>query len=208
MKILTLAELGTTEPITLIEAKLYCRITSSFEDGLITTMIKSARQACERYCRMNICKKRLRVDYRIPKIDSDGLTYTQIKDPDSVNFSAILVNGPVIDVETVKLILRNGSEQILDPSTYSVDKDGGRLRWVENAQLIDYWVNNHDIDMLQITYTVGFEDPYTTLPSGVKDAILATLMSLYERDTDAFALPKVAQMLLTEYYNTYKYYAS
>ena len=36
-----------TEPVTLAEAKLYCRVTTSAEDTLITLMITQAREAIE-----------------------------------------------------------------------------------------------------------------------------------------------------------------
>ena len=36
-----------TEPVTLAEAKLYCRVTNSVDDNQISLMIKQAREAVE-----------------------------------------------------------------------------------------------------------------------------------------------------------------
>jgi uncharacterized phiE125 gp8 family phage protein len=36
-----------TEPVTLAEAKLYCRVSSSVDDNQISLMIKQAREAIE-----------------------------------------------------------------------------------------------------------------------------------------------------------------
>ena len=44
----TLTDIGTVvEPVTLAEAKLYCRVTTSVDDNQITLMIKQAREAIE-----------------------------------------------------------------------------------------------------------------------------------------------------------------
>ena len=45
----TLTDHGTiTEPVTLAEAKNYCRVTTSADDALITDLITEARQAIEK----------------------------------------------------------------------------------------------------------------------------------------------------------------
>ena len=44
----TLTDIGTVvEPVTLAEAKLYCRVTTSVDDNQISLMIKQAREAIE-----------------------------------------------------------------------------------------------------------------------------------------------------------------
>lgn len=44
----TLTDIGTVvEPVTLAEAKLYCRVSTSVDDNQITLMIKQAREAIE-----------------------------------------------------------------------------------------------------------------------------------------------------------------
>jgi uncharacterized phiE125 gp8 family phage protein len=44
----TLTDIGTVvEPVTLAEAKLYCRVTTNVDDNQITLMIKQAREAVE-----------------------------------------------------------------------------------------------------------------------------------------------------------------
>ena len=58
----TLAEyLIVTEPVTLTEAKEYCRITSTVEDNQIQIMIKSARQAIEKGTGMTFIPKTVTV---------------------------------------------------------------------------------------------------------------------------------------------------
>lgn len=40
---------NATEPVTLAEAKLWCKIDTTEDDNLITALIKTARQMCEQY---------------------------------------------------------------------------------------------------------------------------------------------------------------
>lgn len=45
------------EPVSLAEAKLYCRIDGTEEDALITSLVKMARQKCESYIGKCIIRK-------------------------------------------------------------------------------------------------------------------------------------------------------
>lgn len=50
-----------TEPVTLAEAKLYCRVTTSTEDALIETMITQAREAIELATNLSLIPRQVEV---------------------------------------------------------------------------------------------------------------------------------------------------
>lgn len=54
----TLTDIGTVvEPVTLAEAKLYCRVTNTADDNQITLMIKQAREAVEKGTGLSLIAK-------------------------------------------------------------------------------------------------------------------------------------------------------
>lgn len=79
-----LEEIGG-EPVTLAEAKEYCRIDNDYtgEDDLINDLIKAARRAIEKYANISLVKKRI-------KVFSD------------TNKTLWLPYSPVIEIESVK----------------------------------------------------------------------------------------------------------
>ena len=60
----TVEDVGTpTEPVTLQQAKDYCRISGSSEDTLVTALIVSARQAIERATGLCIVEKDVAITF-------------------------------------------------------------------------------------------------------------------------------------------------
>ena len=53
----TLTEVGYTEPVSVTEAKLYCRVTHTSEDTLIGELITTAREAIETATRLSLISK-------------------------------------------------------------------------------------------------------------------------------------------------------
>jgi len=63
----TLADYGTiTEPVTLAEAKNYCRVTTSADDALITDLITQARESVEKATGLCITPKTISVWFNNP----------------------------------------------------------------------------------------------------------------------------------------------
>jgi len=63
----TLVNVGTpTEPVTLAEAKNYCRVTTSADDALITDLITEAREAVEKATGTCIVQKNVTIWFNNP----------------------------------------------------------------------------------------------------------------------------------------------
>lgn len=95
----TLVDYGTiTEPVTLAEAKNYCRVSTNADDALITDLITEAREAIERATGLCLTPKSVSVWFNNP----------------SGNFN--LPFGPM-DVTTFKLYDTSTGNEIL-PANY------------------------------------------------------------------------------------------
>ena len=73
------------EPLTLEAAKLHCRVTGSFDDELITQLIKTARQLAESYTGLSFAPQGFKL---------------QVTDADS---TITLPRGPVTEITSVTL---------------------------------------------------------------------------------------------------------
>ena len=53
----SLSPINSTEPVTLAEAKNYCRVSTNTDDALITNMITEAREAIEKVSGLSLIQK-------------------------------------------------------------------------------------------------------------------------------------------------------
>ena len=89
-------ETGTTEPVTIEEAKNYLRINNTQDDALITSMIKSARRDAERYLNSDIVAKE-RVVYYDVLTNEINLYFAPVASIDSITIDGTAV--PTTDYE-------------------------------------------------------------------------------------------------------------
>lgn len=151
-----------TEPVTLAEAKNYCKVTGSQDNDLITLLITAARKALEKYTQSSFGHKHL--------------TTTWVTVPE--NWTVELPHGPHNAVSAVYLIDEEGTEELLTANTdYYVlgDQD---LR----IQINQHWLSGGAINMPQVRveYTAGYGDTTTeTLPDELKLAVLKQIATDY-----------------------------
>jgi len=103
-----------TEPVTLAEAKLHCRVDISDDDAWFTTAIAAARLACETECKRAFVTQTwtLYLD-RFPVVTgSRPLRSIRMPLP------------PLVSVTTIKYIDGNGTQQTLAAGKYKVDAAG------------------------------------------------------------------------------------
>src|ERR1017187_10292090 len=87
---------ATKEPVSLLLAKEYLRVTHSLEDLSIQTMISSARRMCEEMTRHSISPQRWVIQYRLPEWTCDDLgIYRSVRDPERVLYQFYLPRKPV-----------------------------------------------------------------------------------------------------------------
>mgnify|MGYP001201291583 CR=1 FL=1 len=98
----------TSEPISLAEAKLHCRVDVSDDDTWFTTAIAAARRCAETQCdRCFVTQTWRQTRDGFPSCDARG--------------SIVLAKTPVASVSSVKYIDADGVLQTLDASKYTAD---------------------------------------------------------------------------------------
>lgn len=152
-----------TEPVTITEVKLFCKIAGTTEDTLLTSLIKSARQAIENYTGLALAKKTVITTY-----DQLGLN----------NIIELPVQ-PVSSVDSVKLVNLKGDETALtfNDDYYVIDAPWTKIKmgtFYASAGVI-----------LKVEYTVGYGAPdCPALPEALKLSVLKEVATQYERRED------------------------
>lgn len=163
----------STEPVTLAEAKLHCKIEVDDDDAEVAIQIKAARRRCESRC------KRAFV--------STGLRYTldefpQFTPTDRLRQSAPsqipikLPRPPLISVESITYVDTAGVTQTLSSSLYRVlDGHPGRVVPIYGSS----WPSTRaQHDAVTVNYTAGY-GAAAAVPETLKLAILMLVAYWY-----------------------------
>ena len=148
------------EPVTLVEAKAYLRISHTSEDGLISGLIRAAREDVERTT-------------GIALIDQ---TWRLVLDRWPADNFVMLVRHPVRQVLSVTIFGGEGEASIVNPAAYQFDtlsrparihfdRAPGRLRAMNGVE---------------IDFRAGFGEAGTDVPDLLKRAMLLLVAHWYE----------------------------
>lgn len=130
-------------PISLTEAKLHLRVTSSADDELITALIRAAREWCELF------QNRAFV--------TQTITLTLDRFPNVFE----IPKPPLQSVSSIKYIDTAGVQQTLDPSVYDVDtvSEPGRIALAYGQS----WPSiRGDINSVEVIYVAGYATKFVT----------------------------------------------
>lgn len=139
------------EWITRADAKVHLRLDAdqTAEDGLIDTLIKAVRLACEARCNRTL------------------ITTTWERVQDAFTDAVELPWPRVIAVSSVKYIDLDGVEQTLDPADYQLDKDS-EPGWVVPAYE-KAWPDTRDqANAVRVRYTAGYGADASAVPEDLK----------------------------------------
>lgn len=153
---------STTEPISVDEAKLYCRVSGTDEDSLFADLIKAARESLEKYTSSTFAEKKLHCTWVTPPEDD---TYE-------------LPYGPVISVDAVYRIDYEGNEEAMTlNSDYYVFGNQDAL-----VKVARYWSSGIlSTTSVRVEYTAGYGNAATELlPDALRLAILKQVATDYE----------------------------
>ena len=192
---------ATSEPLTLAEARLQCRVdpidalTSDGggthpDDDLILALVTAARENCENFTGLTLVPKTLEIALdEFPGIDADD-DYIE------------LPMGPVSAI--VSVTAGTGSDSLMDPANYVLDTFSVPNRLVP----VTYWPTvTASVNTVRIIYTVGYDSMISsdgpTLPKTIIQAMKLLVADWYKHreDTDVVELkiPNGVNSLLRAY---------
>ena len=151
----------TSEPVTLTEAKAHCRIDTTADDTLVSSLITAARLWCESRLGQQI----MPATYRC-KIDAFTSHVVELPYP------------PLTAVSSITYVDSSGSTQTLSSAMYTTDTDSkpGRVFSV----YAETWPTTRDqLQAITITYTAGYASE-SVVPQPIKQAILLLVGHWYE----------------------------
>lgn len=152
-----------TEPVTLAEAKVQCRVDSDIttEDALISALITAAVQQCEH------------------ELGRALITQTWEQVLDEFPAAELPLDKPdAKSVVSVKYLDTTGVEQTLAPSAYYVDLDT-MPGWVLPAVDTD-WPDTYDsANAVRVRFTTGYGDA-SAVPAGIKAWIKLRVATMFK----------------------------
>lgn len=149
-----------SEPVTLTEAKLQCKVDVDDDDTLISALITAAREFAEHYTGRAFSTQTLEMALPCFPLDTGSID---------------LDMPPVATVSSIKYTDAAGVEQTVSSGSYSLSLYGESRR-INPAYLTPWPITQDIADAVRIRYVTG----YTTLPQAAKDAILLIVCHLYQ----------------------------
>jgi uncharacterized phiE125 gp8 family phage protein len=159
---LTLITGPAFEPVTLAQAKLHCRVDSTDEDSLITSLIVAARSYIETKSGRAIAAQTWRLDLEcFPASDRIRNQYAAI----------VVPMPPLASVTLIEFYDIAGTLQELDPSKYQVNtgKQPGEIRPFPGGEWPD--VEPDRVAGVQVTFVAGVANE-AAIDARIKQAVL------------------------------------
>ena len=152
----------TEEPVSVAEAKLFCRVTGTEEDEIFLLLIQSARQLLEKYTQCSFAEKKIHC------------TWVESREDDTYE----LPYGPIISVDAVYRIDEEATEEAmtLNSDYYVYGDQDAKLK------ISRYWSSGViSTTSVRVEYTAGYGGSgVEALPNPLKLAILKQVATDYE----------------------------
>jgi hypothetical protein len=200
----TLQVAPTTEPVTLDELKLWARIDSNDDDALLTSLIVSARQACENYTKRSFITQtwRMTLDLAgnsLDKLLGDG--YYEL--PITALYGGLptvidLPRQPVQSITSITTFDLGNNATVYPSINYFLNADGARVLLNQGA----VWPGNmRPIAACQIVYVTGYGNTAASVPQAIRDAIKGYAHHAYESRAmcDCDSMPAKFKSMLKQY---------
>ena len=177
---------AAAEILTTAEAKTHLKVDTTADDTYIDNLIKAATQSAQIFTNRFF-------------IQTDIEQYG-----DNWNDIATLFKSPVSSVTHIKYFDSDNTEQTLDATIYTTDliHQPARIGLQPNQSFPDLAERTNAI---KVTYQVGYGTAASSVPEGIKQAVLLSIGNWYENRQNVVVgrsvneLPKSAQYLLEQY---------
>ena len=159
----------TLEPLSLDEMRVYLRLETSEEDGLVLSLIKAARNAVEQGSRRALMAQKWRL--RLPRFPQDK--------------SLRLPISPILSLDAVRTFDALGNPVVLDLASFQLD--GSTLSL--SASLMP---SEGDGAGIEIDLTAGFGTQPTDVPEALRQAMRMLVAHYYEHRANALHEERIA----------------
>ena len=151
----------TTEPVTVQEAKLFCKVTGTGDDALFSILIRQARESIEQYCGISLAEKTYVVEW--DKIPSNGIIE--------------LPYGPVKSISAVTIKYEDSTDAdetlVLNDDYYVTKTPWSELR-------VGY-LSVYSRSRLRVEYIVGYgASGNPPMPYPLKVAMFKEILTQYD----------------------------
>ena len=189
---LTIVTVPTVEPVKLVEAKLFLKVDETADDTLITSMIKAARHACERYTSRALTERTGQVFFDRWPGDYVPLTEGITIGADLTTFApeVFIPRPPLVSITHVKTYDDSDVATVWPSSNYFVDTatEPGRLVPRTGTSLP---TTTRTANGIEIQFVAGYPeitpatDPKTySIPEDIVTGIKRMINHLYENRGD------------------------
>jgi len=192
---LSLVTAPASEPVTTAEAKTHMRVDTSTDDTYIGTLVTIARTAAEKYTRRAFINQTWKMFLDPPQVVMrdewwSGVRQSSIRslsNPESID----LPLAPLVSVTHVKFYDDSDAAVTFDSGNYQVSAyagetaDKGRITLRTGA----VWpsvgsAGLRNADAMEIQFVAGYGSSGSSVPSQIKQGILAEIAHLYENRGD------------------------
>ena len=157
------------EPLSLDEMRVYLRLETSEEDGLILALIKAARNAVEQGARRALIAQKWRI--RSARFPGEGHVRLPI--------------SPILSLDAVRTFDALGNPVLLDLTLFHLD---GAALCISRAGLpADGFASGLEIDL-----TAGFGPQANDVPEALRQVMRMLVAHYYEHRADALHEDRVA----------------
>jgi hypothetical protein len=182
------------EPITLNEAKAFLRVTTSDEDTLITSLIKSARISVEHFINQKLITQTLVAWGDIlPPYNSftwwDGIVSGRLSDLLSGQDYISLQTGPVQSVTHMKTYDVSDAASTFSNTKYFVDTKSAYGRLALNDG--ELWPSDtlRPINSVEIEFVAGYGAAASSVPQPIITTMYNILVHLYDCRGSSMGIP-------------------
>src|SRR5262245_53830344 len=141
------------EPVTLEEAKQYLKVEYPDDDNLITSLIRSAREHCEKITRRSFISTTWTTNLdRFP----GSWNFYKPAYPEQENL-IFLTKSPVQEVTSIDYIASDGSSQTMESSAYVLDNISEPAR-ISPSYGRTWPVARWQPSAVAVTYVAGYGD--------------------------------------------------
>lgn len=182
-----------TEPVSVSDTKLFLRVDGDDDNTLITSLIATARRACEEYTKRAFITQTWKLFLDRFPLDDDANWMEQLfgmETPRAIQLS----RQPIQSVTSIKTTNTGNTQSTVAPATYTLDQSGGRILLNDGSS----WPSDLRADAaVEITTVNGYGDA-AAVPEPIKQAILQYVGTMYNT-RQCGSLPDGAKELLAPY---------